>query len=483
MQIKSNKLVSYLIFHFILILSLSLQACNSGTSSLGVNKSNSQSLVKSNVALNQSEAIWLSDDTSPIYYRDSLESIPVSKFGLKRIVVTNNYAESLFALQFPNVLPQNITYDLFRTTCVLNNTQNLAPQESCVLVFQYLPLVQGESAAFDINVKGNDITKNYKISNTKNIPYSSRGEKPLIAQISFNNNKIVTIGGMNESFSLNYSGPQITAPISVALSTNSSNVNISANNCTFTEQNKSCLLSIKATRNTSGIMSIKATSSDFTINDLVINVTPINCTLVDDVKISPYKVPSGFELQAGKCLVVADQATEFVSVLKVTNNYLPEFTVDLCDIKNDPECDQATWVPLQGIGFDNYLDSIKKDAVQLCVSQSYYKSNIIGIPGPASLRFAPLTHGPHKGMKSLTEVSDGYLGAGLYLWDSLTYFKKISTDDSLYIETNVSNGNYMYLLSDDGKTELWDVFSAFRDFKIDDLSTGNNLCQFYAQWQ
>lgn len=192
---------------FFIICNIILTGCNSGGA---VDNQNTQTNTAniSNQALTNNSPLVLSDVTAATYYRDSLEDIPVGTFGLKRVLVVNNSSQTLYSLKLPTSLPSNITYDDTRTTCLLNDTQKLATQESCVMVFKYLPKVEGESSSFNIMVNAVDENKSQILSNTKNIPYSSR----IVSspQIKFSTEKIATIGGLSETIALDYTGLLIT---------------------------------------------------------------------------------------------------------------------------------------------------------------------------------------------------------------------------------------------------------------------------------
>lgn len=53
--------------------------------------------------------------------------------------------------------------------------------------------------------------------------------------------------------------------------------------------------------------------------------------------------------------MIDDQDNNIVSILRLTNNFVPEFNIIPCDIRNDAECNQSICVTLQGMCFDNYL--------------------------------------------------------------------------------------------------------------------------------
>lgn len=467
-------------YFLLAICNIVLAGCNSGGA---VDNQNTQTntVSISSQALTNNSPLVLSDVNTAIHYRDSLEDIPVGTFGLKRVLVVNNSSQILYNLKLPTSLPSNITYDDTRTTCLLNDTQKLATQESCVMVFKYLPKVEGESSSFNIMVNAVDENKAQILSNTKNIPYSSRiTHSP---QIKFSTEKMATIGGMSENIVLNYTGPLITEQIKVDLSTSNTALNISTNSCIFDKINNTCTFQAKLERNKSGTFEIYANAPNFPKTSLSLNAKPIDCTLIDDVQKSPYELPLGFQLRQNECIMVADQGNNIVSILKLTNNFVPEFNIIPCDIRNDAECNQSIWVPLQGMGFDNYLADKNQNALDLCLTQSYYNPKMIGIPNSPTLRFSILNHGPNKGKLSLSETSIAYLGADLVLWDSLTYTHAATARNSIYISTDDDYSNSFYMLSDDKKTKLWDINYSTYNFSDQDLSTGKDLCQFYTQWQ
>ncbi len=481
-----------LLFFLSFLMTLILTACNSGgsnsvsgSSSVTKDSANSGTSVTKamindlgGLLFGQETGLVISDMNTPVEYNDTLENVPVGKFGLKRILVTNNLAESLFNLQLPNNLPENIQYNEFRTTCALNNKQTLSPQGSCMIVLQYMPKVEGEKSSFNFSVSAVTNGGVTYTSNIKNIPYSSRIASK--AKISFSQNKISTIGGYSETVRLNYTGPLISSPIKVNLSANG--VSLSTNECIFDSKVTNCEFSVKAERNSQGNFIVKATSPNMTIDDLEITVNAISCTLVDDVKTSPYEVPRGFMLRPNECLMVTDQDHQFISVLKFTGNYIPETNLDACDFREDPNCAGSFWIPFQGVHFDEYLSSINKDALELCTSQPYYNSKMIGIPTTPMLRFAQLQHGPNKGKYSLFEDSIAYLGANLYLWDSLTDSNYAPADNRLVITTD-GYYNDISLITNDGKSIIWSSSSSVYNFNTSHLATGKELCQFYVQWQ
>lgn len=470
------KIVRVISLILISLFVVTLTGCNSGAS-IANNDAKGNSLQNAS-QLTALQALRLDDVDTPVDYRDSLEDIRVGNFGLKRILVKNNSSDTLY-LQLPLNLPANITYDDTRTTCTLNGTQQLPSQGSCLIVFKYLPLFEGESASFNVRLSTVAADKYVLDSNSKNIPYSSK--VVTSPQISFATNKITTIGGMRESITLNYIGPIINDPIKVNIF--SKGLTLSKNSCDFNNLTRTCTFTAKLERNHSGSFEISATATNFSIAPLSVQANPIGCVLIDDVKTSPYKIPLGFELRQNECVMVADASNQLVSILKLSSSYVPEFTFTPCEIRNDPECKETPiWVPLQGLGFDHYLAEESKNALDICTAQKYYDPKMIGTPDSPTLCFKSLNHEPNKGKASLAEVSTGYSGAELILWDSLTGVPKDTTsNNTLYITTD-NDGDPFYLL-DEKKQEIWSVNASTINFNLADLSTGKNLCQFYAQWQ
>lgn len=269
----------------------------------------------------------------------------------------------------------------------------------------------------------------------------------------------------------------------MSLSTSDNALNLSTTSCIFDKINNTCTFQAKLERNKTGTFKIYANAANFPSTSLSLNAKPLDCTLIDDVHSTPYELPLGFQLRQNECIMVANKENSVVSILKLTNNFVPEFNIMPCDIRNDSQCEGSIWVPLQGIGFDNYLVEKNQNALDLCLTQPYYNPKLIGIPNSPTLRFSILNHGPNKGKASLSETSIAYLGAELMLWDSLTYTHSASAKNSIYISTDDEYSNSFYMLADDMKTKLWDINYSTFTFSDKDLSTGKDLCQFYAQWQ
>lgn len=461
------------------IVILSLFGCNSGAVENSANNNIAIHNVRNSIGdITQKLGLSIDDLNTPVEYRDSLENIPVGNFGLKRILVTNNLSDTLSNLQLQTNLPPNTSYDDTRTTCSLDNKQVLAPNESCMLVLKYFPQNSSESGTFDFSVQATSADSIIYKSNIKNIPYSSR--IGAIPKIKFSQDKIITIGGMNESISLMYTGQPLRAPLVVELTTNG--LELSKNQCVFDAGINNCDLTFTAPRNSHDNFSIQATTSNIQIDDLKIQVNPINCNLIDNVKDSPYQLPNGFMLRAGECIMVTNSSHEFVTILRMTNNYIPELSWISWDIKNDPNLDEPYWMPLIGRGFDDYLVSINKNALDLCTSQPYYNSKMIGIPDAPVLKFSRLQHGINKGALSLFEDSTAYLGANLYIWDSLTYTKNAPIDNKLVITTMDDGFSDMQLIDNTNQAVIWSMGYIF-NFNTQQLAKGNELCQFYQNWQ
>lgn len=78
----------------------------------------------------------------------------IAEAGVKTVEVTNATASKIAALEFPSELPVDVTYDLRRTTCLLNGHQYLVPRQSCLLVFKYAPKIDSVIATMIVKITG-----------------------------------------------------------------------------------------------------------------------------------------------------------------------------------------------------------------------------------------------------------------------------------------------------------------------------------------
>lgn len=112
---------------------------------------------------------------------DSLSNVPLSKFGLKTILVTNSRCANLESALPTLNLPSKVTIDRLRTTCKIDGTQRLLSQQSCRFVLRYDPMVNDAIQAYEsvVNIDvyakmaGNALIDH---SNIFKVPYSTRGK-------------------------------------------------------------------------------------------------------------------------------------------------------------------------------------------------------------------------------------------------------------------------------------------------------------------
>ncbi len=103
-----------------------------------------------------------------------LENVPVGSFGLQSFVITNTLSSSV-TLSFPNSLPTDIVYDtLPRTTCLVNGSQVLAPNQSCTVALKYIPKIEGVSDSLNFNVMGTDSSGQKSVVSVLKLVFSSR---------------------------------------------------------------------------------------------------------------------------------------------------------------------------------------------------------------------------------------------------------------------------------------------------------------------
>lgn len=104
----------------------------------------------------------------------NLMNVPVGSFGLDAVEVYNfsSYTVSNIKISFPNSLPTDITFNS-RTTCKLDGTQQLAPNQSCVIVFEYSPRIEGVNSLLPLAVAGLNGTETISLLATI-VPYYSR---------------------------------------------------------------------------------------------------------------------------------------------------------------------------------------------------------------------------------------------------------------------------------------------------------------------
>ena len=107
-------------------------------------------------------------------FRNSLLSIPFGSFGLYAYTVTNNTSANLNSLTLIGALPDGVTNDTTRTTCVLDNKHGLSAGQSCLLVFKYAPTLRNSNSQFTISLAAYDDYYRVISSLPVSFPYSSR---------------------------------------------------------------------------------------------------------------------------------------------------------------------------------------------------------------------------------------------------------------------------------------------------------------------
>lgn len=90
------------------------------------------------------------------YPRDSLEDIPVGRYGLKTVLITNVSKEVLILKDLKTDLTKNIpelyiSNDKRYTTCVLNGSTSLNAGESCKVAYRFDPSSEGMKLSFNIS--------------------------------------------------------------------------------------------------------------------------------------------------------------------------------------------------------------------------------------------------------------------------------------------------------------------------------------------
>lgn len=155
--------------------------------------------------------LQVSNPISVNYGNDSLINTPTTSFGLKTVVITNATANNVYSLAFPSKLPTDIKYDMSRTTCKLDGTQELAVKQSCNLTFKYTPQIEGVISELPVSISG--VTKADDIedkitSSVINIPFSSRITSQKFAGIKQSNVSLINMS-INSPKSVTYGNDSI----------------------------------------------------------------------------------------------------------------------------------------------------------------------------------------------------------------------------------------------------------------------------------
>lgn len=117
------------------------------------------------------ERVIVSEDSS----LNSLENIPTKSFGFKMLLIYNSTNSVVSNISFPDKskLPTDISY-ADRTTCILDGTLQLKPNENCILILKYAPKIEGVNSSLPITISGFISNERLIALIDESVPYSSR---------------------------------------------------------------------------------------------------------------------------------------------------------------------------------------------------------------------------------------------------------------------------------------------------------------------
>lgn len=420
--------------------------------------------------------ILASDDKGITWHQLRINDNSSISFSSESYTQPSNSKQEL-SLQLNNIsesTPDKIVVNLSTSSPSLH----LNPQ-SCIL--------SKASSSCELSVSTSSETGNFQIiataANYKINPVTVNVSNNKV--LAFSKTQISTVGSLATELSLNYTGSaELLTPLNASLTSSSGNLTLSTTNCILSNESKSCSFTLKAPLNDANKYTISANVSGYLEAVAQVSVdTP--CHMIKDVQTSPYEVPLGTRLHKNECIAVVDPRHEYLSILRVNDQYMPEFTSVSCSLIDDPSCKEdgfAHFVPLQGVGFDNYLNQQNKDALNLCLTQSYRPYNFAD-PFEVYLNWGMATRGPIKGNMSLAEVGDAYPGSQLVLWDYAAYYynKAKSANAKLSIMTSDYYAR-MAITDNSSNREYWSS-DYIDNFNPKSLNNGTNLCQFYYTWQ
>lgn len=127
-----------------------------------------------------------------VNFNDSLNNIPVGSSGLKAFSIVNYSPSTINNLSFPVNMPTDLSYDLSRTTCLLNGKQNLPALGSCTVVFKYTPKNQGVSSSYSARIMGVDAKGTSILDLAINLPFTSRITTAIANGVVINSNTPMT---------------------------------------------------------------------------------------------------------------------------------------------------------------------------------------------------------------------------------------------------------------------------------------------------
>lgn len=131
-----------------------------------------QTLAQQTIAVNAPGIV--AANLPSVSFNDSLANIPVGSSGLKAFSIVNYSSAAIQNLSFPTDMPTDLSYDLSRTTCLLNGKQNLPALGSCTVVFKYAPKNQGVNSAYSARIMGLDAKGTSVLDLSINLPFTSR---------------------------------------------------------------------------------------------------------------------------------------------------------------------------------------------------------------------------------------------------------------------------------------------------------------------
>ncbi len=140
------------------------------TSGIKINEKTSDEVNKESEVLSYIK-VEMFDTTK---FNNTLRNIPIGSFGLRALLVRNTSSSEICSLSFPSLMSRNFSYDLSRSTCVIDNSYNLLKNQSCIVVFKYRPTKIDIESVFSFRITAIDKLKHKIISNTVYLPYSSR---------------------------------------------------------------------------------------------------------------------------------------------------------------------------------------------------------------------------------------------------------------------------------------------------------------------